>query len=429
MIALPSFGSSSFKLMARGLVELHRLIREGQDDSPKGEAVRDALDAPLHALNRIEKERAEWLTIDLYSVSDPPAPIPLKEMTPQAQQQLIEAYEALHNQEWDRALELLRKWQERIAPALLSYMRGTIWGGAGYPEVAAYFYEHAKKTDPTNADYHALYLDALAESDPVTAEKLSKQVLADYEQHSPLVVAFAAHIHFHHVGVLSDNEVATMCRELIPILESNLKRLDNDKDAASRSEGYVMTVQTLGICYDLQGHSRAAIDCFSRGLLTNPNHVPLLVSRGILRYGRSPGAISDLEQAERLGLPQVLPYFFLAHHYLITNRFEQCRVMCEKGLSMTGSSDATKSQLEEWRAISQGELGFPQDTVRTAFEAAVRWDSSNESAARNREAYEASLRTPHSRPNSLWEKKSEAAIRQFGILERRYQSLQPTTVS
>ena len=429
MIALPSFGSSSFKLMAKGLVELHRLIQEGKDDSPEGESVRDALDTPLHALNRTERERAEWLTIDLYSVSDPPAASPLKEMTPPAEQQLDEAYEARQSQDWDRALKLLRLLQEHLSPAQLSFMRGTIWGDAGYPEVAAFFYEHALETDPTNANYLGRYLDALTEFDPVTAERLSQQVLANDMNYSPVVVARAALIHFNHavVVVVSASEVATMCRELIPILERNSKRIDNNVSDASRSFGYQMTVQALGYCYDLLGNSGAAIDSFTRGLLANPNNHVLLVSRGIQRYGRSSGAITDFEEAERLGSTSVWPYFFLAHHCLITNRFDDCRVMCERGLRQAGS-DAAKSQLEEWRAISQTALGFPPELVQTAFEAAVQWDPSNESAIRNRQAFEASKNAPDSRPLSTWEKKSEAAIRQFGIVERRFQSLQPASV-
>ncbi len=427
MIALPSFGSSSFKLMAKGLVELHRLGQIGRDDTPEAESVRDALDAPWRVLNRTDKERAGWLSADLYSVSEPPAASALKEMPPQAQQQLIEASEAIQSQDWDRALELLRKWQEHIAPALLSYMRGTIWRNAGYPEVAAYFCEHAWETDPTNANYHELYLDAMSESDPVAAAKLAQQVLDDDMNHSPVVVALAAHIHFHHAGDVSDFDMETMCRELIPILERNASKIDNNGDEASRSEGFEMTVQTLGICYDRLGNSGAAIDSFSRGLSANPNSVALLVSRGILRYGRSSDAINDFEQAERLGSTLVWPYLFLAHHCLFTNRFDECRVMCERGLRMTGTESA-KSQLEEWRAIAQAALGFPPDFVRTAFEAAVRWDPSNEFASRNLAAFEASLKVPPAQPNSTWEKKSEAAIRQFGIVERRFQSLQPAIV-
>src|ERR1035438_3616310 len=122
MIAHPSFGSPSFKLAAKGLVELHRLIKDGQDDSPEAESVRDALDVPMKALNRTERDQAQWLSEDLYSVSEPLAATTHKEMNPQAQQQLNEAIVARQSQEWDRALALLRQWRECISPALLSYV-------------------------------------------------------------------------------------------------------------------------------------------------------------------------------------------------------------------------------------------------------------------------------------------------------------------
>jgi len=147
MAAHFQFDSPSFKLVARGLVALHQLIKEGNDDSPEGEAVRDALDAPLKGLNRSEKERAQWLSEDLYSVSEPPAEITQKEMDPQAQQQLNEALEARQRREWDRSLALLRRWRDYISPALLSYLRGSIWMEAGNPGVAAVFYGHASESD------------------------------------------------------------------------------------------------------------------------------------------------------------------------------------------------------------------------------------------------------------------------------------------
>ena len=93
MVAHSQFISPSFRLVAKGLLELHRLIGDGTDDSPEAESVRDALDAPLNALNPIEQERARWLSEDLYSVSEPSATITEKEMNPQAQQKINEAYE------------------------------------------------------------------------------------------------------------------------------------------------------------------------------------------------------------------------------------------------------------------------------------------------------------------------------------------------
>ncbi|HEV3386494.1 MAG TPA: hypothetical protein VG097_16845, partial [Gemmata sp.] len=96
-----------------------------------------------------------------------------------------------------------------------------------------------------------------------------------------------------------------------------------------------------------------------------------------------------------------------------------CRVMCETGLRMHGS-DTTKSQLEEWRAIAQAEGGFSPEDVRVTFEAAIRLDPSNELAKRNQNAFEAFLRIPRKPQHAGWEQKSEAAVRQFALAERRY---------
>jgi hypothetical protein len=238
MVTHSQFGSLSFRLVAKGLVALHRLIKDRKEDSPEAEAVRDALDAPLKALNRSEKERAQWLSEDLYSVSEPPAPTTRKEMTSEAQQQLNEAFEARQSREWDRALTLLRRWRESISPALLSYLRGSIWLEAGNSDIAAVFYGHASETDPANASYQAIYMHALAESDPDAAGKRAMEVLADDEKHAPVVVARAADIRFNEIRTASDTESAQLCRELIPILERNVARIEKNEGTASRASAF-----------------------------------------------------------------------------------------------------------------------------------------------------------------------------------------------
>ena len=421
MVVHSSFGSPSFHLVAKGLVALHRLIKEGKDDSPEAEAIRDALDAPLKALNRIEKERAQWLSEDLYSVSEPPAMSTQKEMNAQAQQQFYEAIEARRGREWDRALTLLRRGREHISPALLSLQRGLIWLEAGNPDVAIVFFGYASESDPSNAMYQVSYLHALAESDPDAAAKLAQEVLADDNKYAPAMVARAAGIlRSNEARTVSDAGSAQLYRRLISILERNMARIEQDEDAAGRVSAFAMTIGLLGFCHEFLGNTGAAVSCYSLGLQVNPKNDALFTARGILQYGTSPRAISDFEQAVELGCLVVWPYLFLAHHYLGTSRFEQCRVMCETGLRM-GGSDTAKSQLEEWRAIAQSELGFPSESVRAAFEAALRLDPSNELAKRNQDAFEASLRVPHLRPTrSSWEQKSEAAVRHLGLAERRY---------
>ena len=114
----------------------------------------------MRALSETERQRAQWLSEDLYSVSEPAAATTQQENNPQAQRELIEAIEAQSNEKWDRALELLRQGKEHVAQALLSYLRGSIWLEAGNPDVATVFYRHASQSDPENADFRAVYMHA-----------------------------------------------------------------------------------------------------------------------------------------------------------------------------------------------------------------------------------------------------------------------------
>src|ERR1700675_2348023 len=104
MIAHSQFENPSFRLVAKGLLALHQMGKDGKDDSPEADSVRDAMDVPWNALNKTEVERAQWLSEDLYSVSEPPAATTQREMNPQAQQALNDAIEARQSAEWDRAL-------------------------------------------------------------------------------------------------------------------------------------------------------------------------------------------------------------------------------------------------------------------------------------------------------------------------------------
>lgn len=413
----PRLGSPSFHLVAKGLLDLHRLIAAGKEDSPEAESVRDALDAPLRILDRAEKERAQWLSEDLYSISDPPA-TGSGQMNAQAQQQYNEALEARQDREWDRALALLRRWKEFISPALLSYLRGRIWSEAGHPDVASVFHGHASESDPTNAKYRASYLAVLAEADPEGAAKRAGEVLADEGNYAPIVVAQAAQIRFREALSGAPGESARLLRDLIPILERNVGRIEGDEATPSRSPALHLSLGILGLCHEYLGNAGPAVNCYSLGLQVKPDDDSLLVARGMLLYGSGPRALTDFEQAVQLGSPLVWPYLFLAHHFLASHQYEKCLSACEAGLEKRGS-DAAKSQLQEWMAISRAELGFPAEFVRAAFEAALRLDPSNELARRNQAAFEASLGVQPPVPSRAWHHRSAVVVKQFGMAERR----------
>jgi len=176
--------NSSYVAMVRGTRELHQLIRAGKDDSPEADAIRDATDGPWQALSEIERNRIRHLSEDLYSLGELHAST--QPMTPRAQARLLEAFEARQRGEWDRALDLLRRWQEHIDPSLVAYLRGSIWLEAGDPETAALFYGHAYKLEPTNGNYQAMALHSLHIADPPAALKEAERILLRCSGHAVL---------------------------------------------------------------------------------------------------------------------------------------------------------------------------------------------------------------------------------------------------
>lgn len=143
MVRRPFSTSPSYLRSIRGLHRLHALALEGRDETPEADAVRDGLERPWYLLSDVEKARITGLSEDLDSLGEPPRGA--RPMDPEAQRGLIEADEARQAGEWDRALEMLRRWGESLSPAALSRLRGRIWREAGDQETAAIFLRHAEE--------------------------------------------------------------------------------------------------------------------------------------------------------------------------------------------------------------------------------------------------------------------------------------------
>jgi tetratricopeptide (TPR) repeat protein len=367
----PFSTSPSYLESIRGLHRLHALTLEGRNDSPEADAIRDGLEQPWYDLSESEQARIGGLSEDLYSISDPPQePLP---SNPQVQRKLIEAAEARQVGKWDQALELLRRWSRYIDPSLLSGMRGTLWQDAGDDATAALFYQHAARMDPTNTRHHYLYLSAIEKSDPDLALSKANEIIADDENHAPEVVVTAAGIAF--VSVKQGNgETSGMTPErLVSTLDRAIARLGEGRPhhITSFDSFYVLAYGILALCHALMGNSRAAIRSIDLAIAADPAISSLLLYRGILRYGVDPGAADDFEKAIGLGSATTWPYFYLAHHALVSGRFEDCLRFCERGLTFP-ASDEVRALLHEWLAISRAERRYPADQIRAAFEEAIR---------------------------------------------------------
>src|SRR5438552_1041217 len=121
----------NYRTVIRGLLQIHRLTLAGRFESPEADAIRDAMDAPWEGLSDVERKRIGGLSEDLNTIADTPANLAPPQINPQAQSKLAQAYEFRQSGEWDKALDLLRRWGRYVLPSLASYVRGSVWLAAG----------------------------------------------------------------------------------------------------------------------------------------------------------------------------------------------------------------------------------------------------------------------------------------------------------
>jgi tetratricopeptide (TPR) repeat protein len=385
MTKRPFSTSFSYIQSIQGLRRLHEMTLTGEDESPEAEAVRDGLDGPWTRLSEVEQKRITGLSEDLYSISDPPEEsVPPH---PQVQRKLLEFYQAQKSGDWDKALELLRCWKKYLDPALLSFLRGAIWREAGDYETAVLFYRHAAQLDPSDVQFAVMYLSTLDKTDPVAADERARDILVNDEAYQPIVVMQAAYVLTKSMPRGATANYQSELHTLTQVLERTLGRLQSDQSTSPSAFEWTNVTGLLGFCYGQLGDFQKSLRLYNLGMAADPENEGLLVARGILRYGVEANAAQDFEQAIRSGSKMVWPYFFLAHHYLVNNVFEECRKMSEQALEFP-ASDEVRAYLNEWLAISETELGFPPERIRAKFEAAKRLAPDSDRIRRNLDGFE-----------------------------------------
>ncbi len=412
MVKQPFSTRPAYIQSIRGLLRLHAMAEAGDDESPDAQAIRDSLERPWHDLSDVERARITGLSEDLYAISEPASdPLP---MNPQVQRKLLEALEDRDAGNWDHALELLRRWGKHLDPAVLLFLRGTVWESAGDSETATPFLERATHLDPDNDRFQYHHLVALRKAQPDAALGHARRIVSEPERFKPHMVGLAANILVTSTRDLPSGDARTELHRLIHVLEpilDNLRGSQSETRSQHRPTEVGLTM-LLGFCHELIGDHRTALGYYSHGLSIDPGNETLLIARGTLRYGVDSLATNDFERAIAYGTTRVWPYFFVAHRLLSSNRFDECRRMCDRALSLPGPTEI-QANLNEWLAISEAELGFPPELVRTAFEAALRLAPDVERIRQNLDEFERSLTEKH--PRGLpWVKLPDSAIQAFG---------------
>jgi len=377
--------SSSYIAYVRGLLRLHQLDCDKRSESDEAEAVRDSLEAPWSLLSKSERERIKGLSADLYGIS---ASAPAVAPTNESQRAVQEAMEARNNGSWDESLAVIRTFENQFEPGMIASVRGSVWMEAGDSLTATVFFKHAYELHKDNDNYLCMYLSTLASAEPAQALRLAEEILQAAGANSPEVVTKAADICLMSTKSLPDSELLPKLELLAEILEDVVSRLVQ-KQPPNQSV-FAQAVTIAAFCQDGLGKSSAALRLYNLGVAANPRNDALLVARGILQYGRSNSAIRDFRLAIQLKSPLVWPSFFLGHHYLTNEQYEDCLKVCEQALNMD-SSNSLNAALYEWIGISRSELGMPAEKVRDAFEEAVRLDPENDRIRKNFAEFESAV--------------------------------------
>jgi tetratricopeptide (TPR) repeat protein len=413
MVRRPFSTSPSYLQYIRALRDLHTLTMASRDDSPEADAIRDGMDQPWYDLSEVEQRRIKGLSEDLYSVSDPPQqPLP---RNPQSDRKMKEIYKAEQVGNWGQALEQLRRWSRYIDPALLSFLRGSLWDEAGDGTTASLFYEHASRLEPQL--YQDAYLISLWMNDPDAGRKLAGELLITEDDHLPEVIVTAVHIQFEAAGRPTTMEVRNPFEAFIPVLKRAISRARNGETSFTSppvDETCMRADLLLAGCHERLGNHQEAILHLNSALSTHPDDAAILVIRGILRYRVESGATDDFKRAAELGYEEVWSYFYLANDSLVSGRFEDCLKMCERGLTL-GPSDEVRAILQEWLAISRSELGHPPEQGTSAVEDTIRPTPDFERLRRSLEAFEAALPNPGN-AGSNWIELMASTVQAFGPL-------------
>lgn len=368
------------------LHRLHAAMREGGGESAEADEIRDRMDEPGSRLSPDEITIVQGISADFYSITDPVLTAILPR-TAEVKDDLAEVTRARANRDFPRALDVLRRRAAHLEPSVLAFQRGRIWLAAEQPAIAAVFLERAAELQPANPNYRSIALHVLATADPPRARERAGEILRNSEDQPARLVLIACQILYFEARECSDESTRSNLESVVTAIRGAMERMMISGEDQTLPGLFLQAFALLGLCFELLGDPVEARNCYDEGLRFGPDDPSLLVVRGIQRYGEdSPGAVADFERAIRRGSDSVWPYYFLAHHHLLSRSFQECLRTSTEGLQRE-ATDSVRADLQEWIAISSASLGDPRPVVEAWFQQALRLAPDHRRIRANYELY------------------------------------------
>jgi tetratricopeptide (TPR) repeat protein len=391
----------SYRKVLDGLLRMHELSAAGEQETDEIKQLRDAIDEPYSDLSADERETIEGLSTDLFDVekiiSEPASDYRAMDGS------VMAALRAQYSGHYDKALKLLRESESKPI-SRMSFFRGRNWSEKGEPKVALLFFNHAAKLDPRNDGYKAEALEAFVRAYPERAQKEITRLLTELPEGEPAVIIKACDIAFNEPpGDRDDENLRSLYKGIVKGLQLALAEMQEGPKRTPISEvqpvySYVYSI--LASCCRYLGMVDQAYFYYTFAIGLDPFNDALLISRGALIYGRTQFAtqlaVEDFDRALRLETSLAIPFYFIAHFLLHSEKFDDCLNVVDNGLQKHGSQ-RLKSEMLEFKAIALAATNRPPELVRKTFKEAELVDETNERVLSNLANYERDLAVPPAR--------------------------------
>jgi tetratricopeptide (TPR) repeat protein len=271
----------------RLLCRLHELIRNEQDESPEGEAIRDAMDYPWWQMSEREQELVGGLSADLYSIgaarAAPPSP---------PHGIMREADSFIISGRGERALELLRKHEHELPPDFPATLRGLFWFGLREFDVAVTFFSDAVRLNPSDAKLEMLRLVSLARTSRLDeAVQDAERILA--VNRDPMLLLAASAVFVARAAREPNSIDELFVRKALEAVERALAMVGRPGDPASQDVQDEVSRRLLAgiyfrkaLCLAYVGRFDEAADACRRSLLLEPHKEPVFELLGQIDFRR-----------------------------------------------------------------------------------------------------------------------------------------------
>ena len=381
-------------------LELHVCDLRGADDDDATERVREEADLVWDQLNDDERAAIRGLAVDFNWTLG--RGLPSARGVPLDPNGAVRMASLAQEERWLEYLQMLREILPSLPPhhtSGLALLRSTAWHELGFTRVALRFTQFAREADPQSEEARRRHLVFLAEVDPKEAEALSWEAVRNFPLHPPTEVIEAASQLATTFDSRESNEDAMAAWGLLAGALSHAVTICEQRRDPSDELGVAAGHYVLGHAFRRLEDIDAARVHYDFALRICPDRADWLVGRGTLLYPIDPpAAVDDLERANLLGYTIALAQLYLAHHYLLAGRWDDCLRASSRGIQLS-SSNQLRAALYEFSAIALFETGASSAEALRTFEIARLLDPENDRIVENLARFLALVDTGRASPS------------------------------